>query len=285
MGNFSEAERKIYATDNTVAAGYDVARLNRAVYNSMADDLFDVQFKDIATAREAKRTPELRPHLDRFRARLEPFLGPSVREKVEQLLKLDSVREMTGICNAWSTMWIWNCYDNPDTIEDQPQKILCRAFQKYYQTTAIIGAIKGRPSASALQSADEKFMAKLKGYSGSFGLQVDPVASLKGNFPVAPDERYHGLFLDLARSISGVVGKNPGVGFKLRIELAQSAHAIGFMARAQQAIYLFDPNHGLYRYNDFDGFRSDVYSLFCGRERVYSVKGLSAWVLHALKRL
>ena len=285
---FEYAEKMVYATDNNVKAGFDVVRLSDAIYKTMVENLFDQDFAGIATAAQAKAQPHLRPYLDRFRSQTSkgpagPLLEQLSATKANEMLATFEKKDMTGICNAWATMWIWNAYDNLDTIEDRPGKLLCKAFQKYFQTTTAINLVKGRQGPEEL--ADAKFMAKLKDYTGTFGLRVRQGAGCKGNFPAMRSDQYHSQFLSLATSIRDAVCGNPGVGFKLTISLSKSAHAIGLFARSPQALYIFDPNYGLYRYKDPALLLSDVYGLFNGTQQIYDFRPFSEWTLRGLEKL
>jgi len=274
----------IYKTDNHISAGASAVRLEAAVYNRLLDNMFDQVYGGIVTAKEAKNSPSERfqQAYKSFEKKVGPQIDNAAKSAAQQLAK--TVESSEGICNAWVTMWIWNAYQNIATITDVPRKLICKKFQKYYQTTTLIDMYKQRLNPEV--HADDKFMRLLREYTREFGLQVDDSKSTRGQFPLMRKSIYQENFARLADSMRNAVAGNPGVGFKLIILLQGSAHAIGLMATGADAMYIFDPNFGLYRYKDPDILRADLYCLFDGNvEDVYNFKPNSVWTLRALKKL
>ena len=216
MPVFEYAEKKVFETDNRVKAGFDAARLQRTLYESIVDSLFEEQMLgQKMTYAERKETnlksPLIRERRDNFRAVLGqmPLAGDCRKMAEEQAQRvIETGKEFEGICNAWSTVWIWNAYQNADTIEDQPDKSLCKAFQKYYVTSCAINVLKEKSDASE-PLADEKFMAKLKEFTRTFGLKIDDARSVSAEFPGKPAKSYGDQHRDAAAKITTALAGNP----------------------------------------------------------------------------
>lgn len=276
-----EYGEQVYETDNRLAAGTDVVRLETAIYQRMIDNLFELQYGDTVRAKDARSNPDFRRFYDALENVARDRVGALARQNAKQLAK--EVESSEGICNAWVTMWIWNAYQNVATITDPPRKLLCKKFQRYYQTTTVINIYKSRADAEI--RADTKFMRLLGDYTREFGLKEDSTRSTSGEFPPMQKDIYQPRFSRLADSMRDAVTRNPGVGFKLIVQLQRNAHAIGLLTAGADAMYIFDPNFGLYRYKDSDLLRADLYCLFDGSPSVYAFKPNSRWSLRAITKL